>query len=146
MGGGGGGGDDEGQALAVLAFGILAVLAYIMLHVRRNLGCTAAARTLYQDTYNNQVQMRRQFAMEVMILVPRGPPTRHTRTTSITLSGYLLVVLFVAVQVGLAQATTGCEAGKYSATAGAFIFLYTHLISPACTASCLRFGLLAWYI
>ena len=42
MGGGGGGGDDVGQALAVLAFGILAVLAYIMLHVRRNLVCSAS--------------------------------------------------------------------------------------------------------
>ena len=42
MGGGGGGGDDVGQALAVLAFGILAVLAYITLHVRRHLVCSAS--------------------------------------------------------------------------------------------------------
>ena len=42
MGGGGGGGDDVGQALAVLAFGVLAVLAYITLHVHRNLVCSAS--------------------------------------------------------------------------------------------------------
>jgi hypothetical protein len=40
--GGGGGGGDVGQALAVLAFGVLAVLAYITLHVRRNLVCSAS--------------------------------------------------------------------------------------------------------
>ena len=42
MGGEGGGGGDVGQAQAVLAFGVLALLAYIMLNVRRNLVCSAS--------------------------------------------------------------------------------------------------------
>jgi hypothetical protein len=63
-------------------------------------------------TNNDQVQMRRQFAVDVMILAPRGPHTRRhahkARTTvSITLAECLLGVLLVAAQVGSAQAY-GC--------------------------------------
>ena len=60
-------------------------------------------------TYNDQVQMHRQFAVDVMILAPREPHARrHARkartTVSITLAECLLGVLLVAAQVGSAQA------------------------------------------
>ncbi len=63
-------------------------------------------------TNNDQVQMHRQFAVDVMILAPRGLHTRrHARkartTVSITLAECLLGVLLVAAQVGSAQAY-GC--------------------------------------
>jgi hypothetical protein len=72
-------------------------------------GCPEAALTLYKDTYNKKVQMRSQFALDVMILAPRSPHTRrHARkartTASIALADCLLGVLLVAAQVGSAQA------------------------------------------
>ena len=73
--------------------------------------CPAAARILYKDTYNAQVQMRCQCAVDGKMTT--APPQalrmpRHARRfkarTTASIAPCLLVVLFVAALVGSAQA------------------------------------------
>ena len=72
--------------------------------------CPAAARILYKDTYNAQVQMRCQCAVDgKMTPAPQAlRMRRHARRfkarTTASIAPCLLVVLFVAALVGSAQA------------------------------------------